>query len=144
MPSVSDFFGGQSLKAEDLPHNTSVPVVIESVTPREFDDGRKLEIAFRGKQKVLVCNRTNASSIWRVTGEQDYERWPGKTVYLVRTTTDFQGRRVECIRIDENPPARPASQMPSAPAAESAPQHDAYAAPATVGPGAPPADDIPF
>lgn len=114
MPRIDDVFGSSDLlKAADLPQGRSIPVVIESANVRQFDDGPKIELAFRGKHKRLLANKTNSNSIATVLGTRDYTQWPGRTIFILRTKTDYQGRQVDCIRVDENPPVRPASQLPT-------------------------------
>lgn len=116
MPRVDDVFGSNELlKAADLPHGRSIPVVIETAIVRDFDDGAKVELSFRGKQKRLIANKTNARSIATVLQTDEINNWPGRTIFILRTKTDFQGRQVDCIRIDENPPVRAAAQLPPTP-----------------------------
>lgn len=101
MPRLNDIFGGNYLKAEDL-GGRAVTVTIEDVEVKEFDDGKKLVIGFAGKEKKLVCNRTNASIIEEVTGESDTDNWIGKKVVLVVKKVEFQGKLVPAIRVDLN------------------------------------------
>lgn len=105
----NDFFSGKSLKAEDL--NGREPVVtISKVTTQVFDDGsRKPIIHFEGKEKTLVCNRTNWNSIVEITGEDDSDNWTGCRIKLIVARVDFQGKRVPAIRV-EPPPARSTAQ----------------------------------
>jgi len=111
MASIQDIYANSdALRAADLPEGVQVPVVIESVRPVEFDDGSKLELRFRGKKKVMLSNRTNSYTIASQHGE-DYEKWPGKTIFLQRSETEFRGRIVDCVRVVRNPIAQPASQM---------------------------------
>lgn len=112
MASINDVYGsGNALKASDLPTGIQVPVVIEAVRPVRFDDGNKIELQFRGKQKVLLANKTNAHRIADQHGD-DYETWPGKTIFIQRDVTEFRGRECECIRVVRQPVAQPASQLP--------------------------------
>jgi hypothetical protein len=116
---ASDIFTGKSLKAEDILGKEPV-VTIESVERKKFDDGEKAIVHFVGKEKALVCNRTNWNSIVDITGEEDSDDWTGKRIKLVVARVDFQGKRVNAIRID--PPnvtgkasARVAAPLPSEP-----------------------------
>ena len=95
----SDIFSGKSLKAEDIKGHEPI-VTIESVEMKKFDDGPKAIIKFAGKEKTLVCNRTNWNSIVDITGEEDSDDWAGHKVKLVVARVDFQGKRVDAIRID--------------------------------------------
>lgn len=122
MPSINDVYGsGELLRAEDLPENVQVPVTIESVSHRKFDDGDKLEIRFVGKKKCLICNKTNAITISEMHGD-DYSFWPGKQIAIYRTTTDFQGSRRLCVRV------APGAVM-TAPQQQYAPPAQQFAAP---------------
>lgn len=130
MPSIADVFGSEdTLKAEHLPQGVPVPVVIETVTPMRFEDGGKLKITFGGKQRCLMCNKTNGTRIAQQLGD-DYSRWSGQLIYLQRDQTEFKGSLVPCVRVCLTPPAQPASRMqPPAPLAPAA---------------AAPSDEIPF
>lgn len=112
----SEVFQGKSLRAEDIKGREPV-VTIEKVTTQDFDDGKKPIIHFVGKEKTLVCNRTNWNSIVDITGEEDSDHWPGHKIKLVVARVDYQGKRVDAIRID---PAgnghRPAAPPPPEPA----------------------------
>lgn len=113
---VEDVFGSNELvKAADIPHGRSIPCMIENAIVRDFDDGKKIELSFRGKQKRLIVNKTNARSIATVLQTDVINQWIGRTIFILRTKTDFQGRQVDCIRVDENPPVRAASQLPPTP-----------------------------
>lgn len=101
MPKLNDVFGGNFLKAEDL-GGRAVAVTIEEVEVKDFDDGKKLILSFAGKDKKLVCNRTNASIIEEVTGCSDTDDWVGKKVVLVVKKVEFQGKLVPAIRVDLN------------------------------------------
>lgn len=101
MPKLNDVFGGNYLKAEDL-GGRAVTVTIEDVEIKDFDDGKKLILGFAGKDKKLVCNRTNASIIEEVTGCSDTDDWVGKKVVLVVKKVEFQGKLVPAIRVDLN------------------------------------------
>lgn len=99
----SDFFAGKSLKADDIKGHEPV-VTIEKVTSQTFDDGtRKPIIHFVGKEKTLVCNKTNWNAIVDITGEDDSDNWTGSKIKLVVARVDYQGKRVDAIRIDPPP-----------------------------------------
>jgi hypothetical protein len=112
----NEIFSGNSLKAEDL--NGIEPVVtIEKVTTKSFDDGsRKPIVHFKGKEKTLVCNKTNWNAIVEITGEEDSDNWTGHRIKLVVAKVDFQGKRVPAIRVDAAPSAGRPTPAP-APAA---------------------------
>lgn len=121
MGNIDDIYGGNTLKAEDLPENFRGTVKIESASVHEFEDDkrgkeRKVVVRFQGKSKGLALNVTNANMIAEITGSRDYERWPGYLVVMYRTMTEFGGRRVPAIRIDHpNTVPAPPRQAPPPP-----------------------------
>ena len=59
---ANDVFPGKYLKASDL--NGHEPVVtIDRVEMEDVGDGRKPVVYFKGKEKGLVMNKTNFSTI---------------------------------------------------------------------------------
>lgn len=109
---ASDIYGGNSLSAKDL--GTATPIVtIDSVTYKDFDNGKKAVIKFKGKEKVLICNVTNWNSIVDITGEEDSDNWTGHKIKLYVTKVDYQGKRVPAIRVDSaNGTPKPAPVEP--------------------------------
>lgn len=107
----NDIFGGKALKAEDIKGKEPV-VTIDSVEMKEFDDGKKAIVKFVGKDKALICNRTNWNSIVDITGEDDSDNWTGHKIKLVVARVDFQGKRVDAIRIDAPGTGRQAPPPP--------------------------------
>ena len=97
MANVNDVFSGAYLAARDL--NGSEPTVtIQSVEVKELKDGKKLDIAFVGKQKHLLANKTNTKRIAYMFGDET-DGWIGKKVQLYTEMVDFQGNVVEAIRV---------------------------------------------
>jgi hypothetical protein len=139
MASIDDVYGSSELlRAADL-KGRKVTVTIASVTPRQFNDGGKLELSFVNKQKRLIANKTNGTAIAEALGS-DYDRWPGSKIVLFPSTTDFKGERVPCVRC-EAAPSGPRfvpeeSQLPPAPAPRWEGGHGEANAAAS--------DDIPF
>lgn len=127
----SDIFKSKSLKAEDLKGKGPVTVIIDKVTVQEFDDNSsKPVIHFRSKSgkpldKSLVANRTNWYAIAEQLGD-DSDAWTGKPITLIATKTDYQGKRVDCIRVDD-PPAqskKPLEKAPFEPEEDNTPFND--------------------
>ncbi len=106
-------FPGQYLKAADL-MGKRVQVTIESVEMEDIGGETKPVVHFKGKSRGVVLNKTNANAIWGINGSDDTDDWPGTTIVLYPSKTDFQGKRVDCIRVD--PPdsqPKPAQRPPS-------------------------------
>jgi hypothetical protein len=110
MSSYKDAFPSKYLKAEDL-GGTRPTATIESVAFEDVGVGvkkdRKLVVQFAERLfKPLVLNRINADTIADIAGTDEIETWTGVRVALYATTTEFQGKRVPCIRLDRPPVAR--------------------------------------
>jgi hypothetical protein len=123
MPMMDDVYGGSWLKAEDLPENFRGVLTVEHVSVQTVGDGqdkeRKLALRFRGKEKLLLLNVTNANMMAEITGSRDYDHWVGRQVVLFRTMTDYAGKRVPALRLDHAraaataaPPPRPVPPPP--------------------------------
>jgi len=110
MPSINDIYSGDYLKAADILGKT-VPVRINGFSVKEFENSgkveRKLVLAFEGKGKTLVVNKTNASIISSNVGTDDYSQWVGKTITLTTRKVESRGQVVDAIRVklEEPPPA---------------------------------------
>jgi hypothetical protein len=105
MPNINDVYKTNSdhLKADDIPAGKQVTVVIESIDVQEFEDDNgkksKLVVSFEGKEKTLVLNKTNATSISHVLGD-DYGNWMGKAIILFSTKVSFGDKMVDAIRVN--------------------------------------------
>lgn len=100
---VRQLFDKEYLYAYDL-QGKDVTVVIESVRGGTLvgtggKSNKKPVVRFRGKEKALALNITNARVIAGLYGGFDAEQWIGKSVTLYPTTTTFGSQTVECIRI---------------------------------------------
>lgn len=97
---ISAAFPSKYLKASDLPDGRDVRVVIEDVRMElmEQTGDEKPVCYFQGKDRGLVLNVTNASTISTAYGD-DTEEWYGKPIILFATTTSFGGRTVPCLRV---------------------------------------------
>ena len=104
---MTDAFPSSFLKADDL-GGKQVEVTIESVTMEELGQGadkqQKLIIAFRGKDKKLVCNKTNANTIAGLYGD-DTDAWVGQKIAIMPREVEFQGKSVWAIRVSLQKPA---------------------------------------
>ena len=103
---LSTVFGGDTLKAADIPQGAEPTVTIASVEQKKFDNGNKLLIKFVGKKKALVCNKTNAKRIAMNHGSNT-DQWIGKQITLYVDIVDFQGEPTEAIRVRPTRQAQP-------------------------------------
>lgn len=127
---VRTMYDKEFLYSFDL-QGRDVTVVIERVKAGTLTGvggkkNKKPIVFFRGKEKGLGLNITNARTIAAMYGGFEAEKWIGKAVTLYPTTTDFGGKTVDCIRIrPEIPrPANGRSQQPAPPPSPPAEESD--------------------
>ncbi len=110
--NVNDFAPSTYLRAHDL-QGREPTVAIAKVEQIELENnGRKeakLLISFVGKNKGLVLNKTNMFAISDLYGPET-DDWVGKKIKLVTARVDYQGKRVDAIRID--PPEKQLNPTP--------------------------------
>lgn len=99
MPNIDEVYVSTSnaLKAEDLRGN-EVKVIISGSEMKQFDNGKKIILSFKDKEKTLVLNKTNARKIGDKFGNNT-DDWNGKEIILYPDKTEFQGKLVDCIRV---------------------------------------------
>ena len=89
------------IKATDLCGRPAV-VTIDKCLSEMVGQGRDAEekavLYFRGKEKGLVLNSTNGTSIGEIHGWET-SGWIGNKIELFPTKTEFQGKLVDCIRV---------------------------------------------
>lgn len=150
MPNINDAFPSNYLKASDL-RGSEVVVTIDHVgfEPVGRQKEMKAVVYFKGKEKGLVLNKTNATKITQLAGSPNTEDWDGIRIKLYPTETEFAGEMTECIRI-KAAPALVAQRQAAPVAAPRTVAQPAAAAPAAVMEREPgdeqpiTADDIPF
>lgn len=112
MPNVDDMFPSKYLKADDL-KGRRVLVTIETVSTETMGQGKdardKLVLYFKGKDKGMAVNKTNALLLSDIFSSKNTEDWHGQQVYLAPTRVMFDGKPVMSIRVEEAPRQRPAA-----------------------------------
>ncbi len=85
-------------------------VTISKIEVKDFDDGNKIIVHFQGKDKALVCNKTNANILSENVGSDETDDWVGTSHMLTVKKVEFQGRLVPAIRVvlNDAAPATPA------------------------------------
>jgi hypothetical protein len=94
---VSEEFPSKYLKATDL-KGQDVKVTIQNVIREKIGDENKLIVFFKGREKGLVLNKTNANTIADLYGD-DCDEWFGRPLVLFSVMTDFQGKVMQGIRV---------------------------------------------
>lgn len=108
---LNDAFPSRWLKAADLSGKSHL-VKIDHVDQEEIGSDAKLVMYFRGKQKGVVLNRTNASVIASKYGD-DTDEWGGAEIELYPDKVQFQGNLVDAIRVRlPVPQASPEDEIP--------------------------------
>jgi hypothetical protein len=87
------------LRAADI-IGKRVAVTIASVKMEDIGDDHKPVVYFVGKDKGLALNKTNASMIAEITGTEETDDWKGHAIVLYTAKVDYQGKRVDGIRVD--------------------------------------------
>ena len=67
-------------------------------------------VYFRGKEKGLVLNKTNANKITTLLGSDDTDNWEGRQIRLYATEVRFGGETMEGIRVKAATQAVPMRQ----------------------------------
>lgn len=113
---VNDLYPSKYVRANDL-NGQAVRVTIEDCRLEHFDDESKPLLAFVGKQKGLLLNKTNAGLLAAAMGDET-DDWRGREVELYPDRVMFQGRMVDAVRLRVPRPAQPApaQQSPMQPA----------------------------
>jgi hypothetical protein len=93
---VSEEFPSQYLKAADL-QGREVRVVMQNIEREKIGTDNKLVLYFKGKDKGIVLNKTNAGTIGNGYGD-DTDDWYDQPLILFSVKTDFQGKVVDAIR----------------------------------------------
>jgi hypothetical protein len=101
MANINDAFPSKYLSASDL-GGRSATVVIANARIEQIgkgaEAGPKIVLQFVGKQKLFVCNKTNAKTIASLHGE-DTDGWLGKAITIAPREVEFQGNMVWSIRV---------------------------------------------
>lgn len=99
---TNEMFPSSYLKATDL-KGKPVKLVIKGCKMEDLGDDRKPVLTFKGTDKKLALNITNKNLIEEVLHSDETDDWNDKTIVLVPAKTEFQGKRVDCIRVSDDP-----------------------------------------
>lgn len=95
---ISQAFPSKYVSSADLQGRT-VSVSISHVEMEEVGVGEhKPVLYFQGKQKGMVLNKTNASMLVTLFGDNT-DNWAGQPIELFSIHTEFQGKPVEGLRV---------------------------------------------
>ena len=122
MANLDDLYPSKFIKAGDL-KGQDVNLIITSQTVEEVGKAaeKKPVLYFKGTDKGLILNRTNANTIGKAYG-QDTSAWKDKRITLFGAETDFGGETVSCIRV--RPPTAPEMPLEANPPVDPKPEMD--------------------
>ena len=110
--SIKTLFPSRFLRPSDL-GDTDMLLTIARVSLEDFGSSgykeQKAVVFFREIDKGFVLNKTNASSIAYLYGDNT-AGWVDKRVLLFKTEVSYQGKQMEGIRVRMRPPSQ--LQMP--------------------------------
>lgn len=93
---MSEEFPSKYLKAADL-QGREVRVIMQNVEREKVGDDFKPALYFKGKDKAMILNKTNAGTISDAYGD-DSEEWFDQPLILFSVMVDFQGKVGPAIR----------------------------------------------
>lgn len=123
MPNINDVFPTKFLKAHELKGQEPI-VTIDRVDFEPIGRSREMKpvVYFRGTEKGIVLNKTNANKIIQISGSAITEEWSGTRVKLYATEADFGGETYDVVRIKSaNGTNRMQRMTPKAPEPKPAP-----------------------
>ncbi len=88
--NISEAFPSKYLKASDL-QGRRIQVVMADVKTEKLGDDFKPILFFKGKEKGLVLNKTNANTIIAAYGPET-DDWFGQPIILYEAMVEFQGK----------------------------------------------------
>jgi hypothetical protein len=126
--NINETFPSKYVKSSDL-NGKDVTLTIDRVTVEDLGEGAKKEtkpiLYFRGTEKGMVCNKTNANTICRLYGPET-DNWIGKRILVGTSWVDFAGDQVLALRVRPVvPPPRQGNAKPAASASDANDKSDA-------------------
>lgn len=112
--NLNDYVAQDYMNKEDLKHSNKWAVL--DVTKQEFDEGNgkkkerpQLYLEANGVVKKLTLNTTNTKRLINVfsdskngsIGNVDSDKLIGKVIYFKTVETEYGGKPIEAIRVDE-------------------------------------------
>jgi hypothetical protein len=100
---ISNEFPSNYLRAQDL-EGRPATVVISGVESEEVGTEKEAKpvLYFKGKSKGVILNKTNATAIAGLYGD-DTDGWSGESITLFAAQVSFQGKVVDAIRVKAPP-----------------------------------------
>jgi hypothetical protein len=97
---VSENVANNFLRADDFDSKGS-DLIMSSVEVETVGKEEKWVLYFKNSDKGLPLNKTNKLAIAEIHGD-DTDDWDGKVIRVFRDKTQYEGKRVSCMRISES------------------------------------------
>jgi hypothetical protein len=105
MPNIDNEFPSKYLKASDFDEDGTVMTIAsyarETIKNREGAMEAKPILYFRGNDKGLILNKTNAAKLTKLFQSADTDDWIDQPVKLYATEVQFGADQVQAIRIKQ-------------------------------------------
>ncbi len=95
--NINEVYPSKYLKADDL-QGREARVTLQNVELEKIGDDNKPVLYFKGKDKGVVLNKTNANTIKAAYGD-DTEEWFDQPLILFSVMVDFNGKVAPAIRV---------------------------------------------
>jgi hypothetical protein len=95
--NIESAFPSKYLKAADL-QGRRIEVIMADVKTEKLGDDLRPVVYFKGKERGLVLNKTNANTIITAYGRET-DDWFGQPIVLYEAQVEFSGRQVSAIRV---------------------------------------------
>ena len=123
---ISNSFPSTYLRHSDLDGRDFV-LTMDQIRMEKVGDDDKPVLYFQNANKGLVLNKTNANMVVSLYGDET-TNWKGQRIVAFPTTTEYQSRTVDCIRLKAAPPAMPPAVHQELEDANAALAQDSYQA----------------
>lgn len=100
--NINEVFPSKYLKASDL-QGKAVKVVIDRVTIEKMGEDNKPVLHFKGKEKGMALNKSNAQMIAAVYSPET-DGWIGREIKLYTGKVNFNGQMVDSLKVEVIPP----------------------------------------
>ncbi len=102
--NINEAYPSKYLKAGDVTETpTSYTITDVNIEEVGREKQPRLVLQFKGEEKGMVVNKTNAKTIAKALGSEETEDWIGKAIKLYSTEVSFGDEMVEAIRVSLKP-----------------------------------------
>lgn len=99
---LAEAYPSTHLAHTDIPDGEDLIVTINDAKLKTVGQGEdaeeKLVLSFSEQEKTLILNKTNATTIANLYGDET-DDWSGKKIALFATEVEFKGKQVLGIRV---------------------------------------------